>query len=223
MRDLTEIMQYMVIGVIVVVVAVPEGLPLAVTISLAYSVKKMLKDKNLVRQVSASETMGAISTICSDKTGTLTMNMMRVVKGWFAGKFYDTVPKATELNHTVLNLLIDGIVVNSRANILTQESAAAIELIIQGNRTEAALLLMVLKNFDTDYKPRRAELSNYMEKMFMFSSQKKRMTTIIRIDNRFRLFTKGASEIILELCTTYLNQDGQPEYVLIRLLTTVGL
>ena len=75
-----------IIGVTIVVVAVPEGLPLAVTISLAYSTMKMLKDANLIRHLAACETMGNATTICSDKTGTLTMNRMTVVTGWFAGK-----------------------------------------------------------------------------------------------------------------------------------------
>merc|ERR1712137_159922 len=78
-----------IIGVTIVVVAVPEGLPLAVTIALAYSTKKMLKDKNLIRHLQACETMGNATNICSDKTGTLTENRMTVVEGFFAGTQYD--------------------------------------------------------------------------------------------------------------------------------------
>lgn len=81
-QDLISILNFFIIGVTVVVVAIPEGLPLAVTISLAFSVKKMLNDQNLVRKMEACETMGGANNICSDKTGTLTMNKMTLTKVW---------------------------------------------------------------------------------------------------------------------------------------------
>ncbi len=81
-HDLKEILSYFILGITVVVVAIPEGLPLAVTLSLAFSVKKMLNDNNLVRTLSACETMGGASNICSDKTGTLTMNKMTLTQIW---------------------------------------------------------------------------------------------------------------------------------------------
>jgi Ca2+ transporting ATPase len=84
--DFSRLLHFGIIGITVLVVAVPEGLPLAVTISLAYSVKKMLKDNNLVRHLHACETMGNATAICSDKTGTLTTNRMTVVESFFAGK-----------------------------------------------------------------------------------------------------------------------------------------
>ena len=83
--DLSELLHFVIIGITVLVVAVPEGLPLAVTIALAYSVKKMLRDNNLVRHLHACETMGNATAICSDKTGTLTTNRMTVVESYFAG------------------------------------------------------------------------------------------------------------------------------------------
>jgi P-type Ca2+ transporter type 2B len=84
--DLNYFIKYLIIGVTVLVVAVPEGLPLAVTLSLAYSVKKMMKDNNLVRHLDACETMGSATTICSDKTGTLTTNRMTAVQSFINGK-----------------------------------------------------------------------------------------------------------------------------------------
>lgn len=81
-KDLTEILDFFILGVTVVVVAIPEGLPLAVTLSLAFSVKKMLDDENLVRKMEACETMGGANNICSDKTGTLTMNQMTLTTFW---------------------------------------------------------------------------------------------------------------------------------------------
>jgi P-type E1-E2 ATPase len=80
--DLVEILNFFIVGIIVVVVAIPEGLPLSVTISLAFSVKKMLNDQNLVRKMEACETMGGANNICSDKTGTLTMNKMTLSQIW---------------------------------------------------------------------------------------------------------------------------------------------
>lgn len=100
-------------GLTVLVVAVPEGLPLAVTISLAYSVKKMLLDNNLVRHLDACETMGNATAICSDKTGTLTTNRMTVVQIFLGDKHYKSIPRANELPADLVNILCKGIAVNS--------------------------------------------------------------------------------------------------------------
>ncbi|XP_069946822.1 plasma membrane calcium-transporting ATPase 3 isoform X2 [Cherax quadricarinatus] len=105
--------KFFIIGVTVLVVAVPEGLPLAVTLSLAYSVKKMMKDNNLVRHLDACETMGNATAICSDKTGTLTTNRMTVVQSYICGEDHKTTPKYESLPHHVAELLIHSISVNS--------------------------------------------------------------------------------------------------------------
>jgi P-type Ca2+ transporter type 2C len=89
-----DILHYFLFAVTIVVVAVPEGLPLAVTIALAYSMRRMMVDNNFVRVLAACETMGGATAICSDKTGTLTENRMTVTEGWFAGKKYNDVPHA---------------------------------------------------------------------------------------------------------------------------------
>lgn len=94
--------KYFLTAITIIVVAIPEGLPLAVTISLAYSMRKMMYDQNFVRVLSACETMGGATTICSDKTGTLTENRMTVVEGWFMGKLYKDIPKKEDLNPTIL-------------------------------------------------------------------------------------------------------------------------
>lgn len=105
--------KFFIIGVTVLVVAVPEGLPLAVTISLAYSVKKMMKDNNLVRHLDACETMGNATAICSDKTGTLTMNRMTVVQAYIGDTHYRTVPEPDAINPGTLDTLVNSISVNS--------------------------------------------------------------------------------------------------------------
>ena len=111
--DFSEILHFIIIGITVLVVAVPEGLPLAVTIALAFSVKKMLKDNNLVRYLHACETMGNATAICSDKTGTLTTNRMTVVESYFAGSRYEVIPQQSDLPDDLIEILKLNIAVNS--------------------------------------------------------------------------------------------------------------
>jgi Ca2+-transporting ATPase len=209
--DISQVVRFAVIAVTIVVVAVPEGLPLAVTISLAYSVKKMMKDNNLVRHLAACETMGGATNICSDKTGTLTLNEMRVVKANIANtKYYDGLPHKSDLNDSVLSLLSESISVNSKANLAPPKVDSNKEYEVQGNKTEAAMLIM-LKDMDVDYKQIRDhyELNDKYQVVYTFSSKMKRMGCIIENDDKeYILHCKGASEIVLGLCTRYLNADG---------------
>lgn len=106
--------KFVIIGVTVLVVAVPEGLPLAVTLALAYSVRKMMKDNNLVRHLDACETMGNATAICSDKTGTLTTNRMTVVQSYICSNHYKTeMPKYSSLPQPMAKILVDSISINS--------------------------------------------------------------------------------------------------------------
>ncbi|GFX30496.1 plasma membrane calcium-transporting ATPase 3 [Trichonephila clavipes] len=107
------LVKFLIIGVTVLVVAVPEGLPLAVTLALAYSVKKMMKDNNLVRHLDACETMGNATAICSDKTGTLTTNRMTVVNCYICNVHYKSIPKYASLPPEVASLIVDAISINS--------------------------------------------------------------------------------------------------------------
>jgi Ca2+-transporting ATPase len=116
-ESVSVIMKYLVFAISIVVMAVPEGLPLAVTISLAFSQRKMLADNNLVRHLDACETMGSATTICSDKTGTLTTNRMTVTEAWIAGTKYTTIPKPSDMSEDVFNILCDCIAINSKANV----------------------------------------------------------------------------------------------------------
>ena len=131
-------------GVTIVVVAVPEGLPLAVTLSLAYSTQKMMQDNNLIRVLAACETMGNATTICSDKTGTLTQNRMTVVEGWLAGKYYEQVPSADTLPAALVKCISEGAALNSTANLMenTAPNNDGMPIVI-GSKTEGALLVMV--------------------------------------------------------------------------------
>ncbi|XP_051932236.1 plasma membrane calcium-transporting ATPase 1-like isoform X1 [Hippocampus zosterae] len=202
--------KFFIIGVTVLVVAVPEGLPLAVTIALAYSVKKMMKDNNLVRHLDACETMGNATAICSDKTGTLTMNRMTVVQAYVGDTHYKTVPEPTAIKPDTLEVLVNSISINSAytTKILPPEKEGGLPRHV-GNKTECALLGLVL-DLKRDYQPIRDEVpEEKMYKVYTFNSSRKSMSTVIRNSSGgFRMYSKGASEIILRKCSRILGSDG---------------
>ncbi|XP_072814217.1 plasma membrane calcium-transporting ATPase 3 isoform X2 [Vicugna pacos] len=203
--------KFFIIGVTVLVVAVPEGLPLAVTISLAYSVKKMMRDNNLVRHLDACETMGNATAICSDKTGTLTTNRMTVVQSYLGDTHYKEVPAPGALTPKILDLLVHAISINSAytTKILPPEKEGALPRQV-GNKTECALLGFVL-DLKRDFQPVREQIpEEKLYKVYTFNSVRKSMSTVIRTpDGGFRLFSKGASEILLKKCTNILNSSGE--------------
>uniref|UniRef100_A0A2K6G1P3 Calcium-transporting ATPase n=1 Tax=Propithecus coquereli TaxID=379532 RepID=A0A2K6G1P3_PROCO len=203
--------KFFIIGVTVLVVAVPEGLPLAVTISLAYSVKKMMKDNNLVRHLDACETMGNATAICSDKTGTLTTNRMTVVQSYLGDTHYKEIPAPNALTPKILDLLVHAISINSAytTKILPPEKEGALPRQV-GNKTECALLGFVL-DLKQDFQPVREQIpEDKLYKVYTFNSVRKSMSTAIRMpDGGFRLFSKGASEILLKKCTNILNSNGE--------------
>ncbi|KAM3844127.1 plasma membrane calcium-transporting ATPase 3 isoform 2-T2 [Vipera latastei] len=203
--------KFFIIGVTVLVVAVPEGLPLAVTISLAYSVKKMMKDNNLVRHLDACETMGNATAICSDKTGTLTTNRMTVVQSYMGDTHYRETPDPSSLTSKTLDLLVHAIAINSAytTKILPPEKEGGLPRQV-GNKTECALLAFVL-GLRRDYQPVREHIpEEKLYKVYTFNSVRKSMSTVICMpDGGYRLFSKGASEIVLKKCTNVLNSNGE--------------
>ncbi|KAM4702307.1 plasma membrane calcium-transporting ATPase 4 isoform 1-T1 [Discoglossus pictus] len=203
--------KFFIIGVTVLVVAVPEGLPLAVTISLAYSVKKMMKDNNLVRHLDACETMGNATAICSDKTGTLTMNRMTVVQAYLGGTHYRQIPDPEVINPKVLELIVNGISVNSAytSKILPPEKEGGLPRQV-GNKTECSLLGFVL-DLKQDYQAVRNEIpEEKLYKVYTFNSVRKSMSTVLSDPSGgFRMYSKGASEILLRKCTKILDQGGE--------------
>jgi Ca2+-transporting ATPase len=197
------IVQNFIVAVTVIIVAVPEGLPLAVTISLAYSMKQMMSDANLVRHLAACETMGGATNICSDKTGTLTENRMTVVQGWVAGSEFNSVPPSAEFSLPVYSLLVEGIAINSKGYI-HQENGKPVEFI--GNKTECALLVFIGK-IGANYVAIREAAQ--VQKLYAFSSARKRMTSIVTNPaGGYRMYIKGASEIVLGRCKSVLGPDG---------------
>ncbi|XP_030357168.1 plasma membrane calcium-transporting ATPase 2 isoform X5 [Strigops habroptila] len=204
--------KFFIIGVTVLVVAVPEGLPLAVTISLAYSVKKMMKDNNLVRHLDACETMGNATAICSDKTGTLTTNRMTVVQAYVGDVHYKEIPDPDSIPAKTLELLVNAIAINSAytTKILPPEKEGGLPRQV-GNKTECGLLGFVL-DLKQDYEPVRNLIpEEKLYKVYTFNSVRKSMSTVIKMpDGSFRMYSKGASEIVLKKCSRILNAAGEP-------------
>ncbi|KAM6300879.1 plasma membrane calcium-transporting ATPase 2 isoform 7-T7 [Aegotheles albertisi] len=204
--------KFFIIGVTVLVVAVPEGLPLAVTISLAYSVKKMMKDNNLVRHLDACETMGNATAICSDKTGTLTTNRMTVVQAYVGDVHYKEIPDPDSVPAKTLDLLVNAIAINSAytTKILPPEKEGGLPRQV-GNKTECGLLGFVL-DLKQDYEPVRSLIpEEKLYKVYTFNSVRKSMSTVIKMpDGSFRMYSKGASEIVLKKCSRILNAAGEP-------------
>lgn len=195
-----EVLKFFMVAVTLIVVAVPEGLPMSVTLSLALSMRRMLKTNNLVRKMHACETMGAATVICTDKTGTLTQNQMRVNETLFFGL------DNQELNNNKISMLIkEGISINSTA-FLDLSDPTAIKTL--GNPTEAALLLWL-----NDNKANYAEVreNTMIIDQLTFSTQRKYMGTIVKsnIDNQTILYIKGAPEIVFSKCDTIYNEAEQ--------------
>ena len=192
---LTYTMQTLMIAVTLIVVAVPEGLPMAVTLSLAYSMRRMLKTNNLVRKMHACETMGATTVICTDKTGTLTQNQMKI----YQTNFYSLVDQKLG-NEEICVLIKEGIAVNSTASLDLSDASKAKVL---GNPTEGALLLW-LKEQGLDYQALKEETSLIEE--LPFSTERKYMATVVTSSlGKKVLYVKGAPEIIHSLCKQTCN------------------
>lgn len=207
--NLSQVVDYFIIGITVIVIAIPEGLPLAVTISLAYAVGKMKDENNLVRTLDSCETMGGADTICSDKTGTLTENRMKVKKLFALEEVQSDFDKKNFDDKNFLNILTEGLCVNSNAFPAIDKNGKFIQ---NGNKTECALLELAYE-FDVLYKDYRP--SDNIIKVIPFSSDRKRMTSVYKpkesSKNFLRVYTKGAPDIILEFCKKFVNKNGQVE------------
>ncbi|KAG6620038.1 Calcium-translocating P-type ATPase, PMCA-type [Phytophthora cinnamomi] len=206
---INDYMNYFIIAITVLAVAIPEGLPLAVTISLAYSVKKMLVDNNLVRHLDACETMGSATTVCSDKTGTLTTNRMTVMQLWIGDQEFSSASAGIgALSESTKEAFCTGIAVNSTAEILPPKVENGLPE-HTGNKTECALLQFI-RDGGVEYPGLRAD--NEVVHMLTFSSAKKRMSVVVRRSaTTCRVYTKGATEVVLGLCQNMQRVDGSFE------------
>ncbi|MCL1607360.1 MULTISPECIES: calcium-translocating P-type ATPase, PMCA-type [Mediterranea] len=186
------VLQTLMIAVTLIVVAVPEGLPMAVTLSLAYSMRRMLKTNNLVRKMHACETMGATTVICTDKTGTLTQNQMSVEETNFYG-LSQQVLGADETSR----LVMENMALNSTASL---DLSHAEQPVVLGNPTEGALLLW-LREKGIDYRELK-EHATILEEL-PFSTERKYMATVVesvQLGGKKILYVKGAPEIVRSLC-----------------------
>lgn len=203
-----------IIMVTIIVVAVPEGLPLAVTISLAYSVGKMKEENNFVRHLHACETMGGANNICSDKTGTLTENKMTVTDVYIGGQVL-VRPQAKDLPDVTRNALVESICCNSTAFFAVDATG---KKVASGNMTECAMLILC-DGWGVKYSDIRSPDKEVSQ--FPFSSSTKRMTTVIRTDEGMKVLTKGAAEIVLGLCTSIMLADGEVVDLTAEHVTTI--
>lgn len=209
-----EWLKYLIVGVAIIVVAVPEGLPLAVMISLAYSVTRMLEDQNFVKRLTSCEIMGGANNICSDKTGTLTKNQMTWTQIWAGqdvkianpdGALTDLIDTSAFLgNKFTKERLAEAVACNT---VGTHENAGATEL----------AMLKFIKRCDIDYHHLRQKYLGSEPMRFPFDSSRKRMSTVLELEEddatehnySKRIHCKGASEIVLATCTHYLNEQGE--------------
>ncbi|CAO3640447.1 unnamed protein product [Cunninghamella echinulata] len=207
-------------AITIIVVAVPEGLPMAVTMALAFATTQMLKENNLVRVLSACETMGNATAICSDKTGTLTQNVMSIEHGTLTGfSSFETGKSGSlksweaKVDKDTTELIFESICINSTA-FESNDDHGKSEFI--GSKTECALLAWAQK-LGCDYETIRH--NNKKVQVYPFASKRKSMSTIIEQHNHrnhrlspstnYRMYTKGASEIVLGQCTQYIDAKGK--------------
>lgn len=194
-----RILQYFMVAVTLIVVSVPEGLPMSVTLSLALSMRKMLKTNNLVRKMHACETMGATTVICTDKTGTLTQNQMQVHQT----SFYALAGQKLEQNE-ISTLIKEGISMNSTAFL---DYTLPDKIKTLGNPTEAALLLW-LHGQQVNYMDYREHTD--IEEQLTFSTERKYMATLVKssLGGKQILYVKGAPEILLSKCRDIRLPEG---------------
>jgi len=194
-----NILHYFMLAVVIVVAAVPEGLPMSVALSLSLAMRKMTRANCLVRRLIACETIGSATTICTDKTGTLTKNQM-LVASTSAGNpvMAESVPKTP----------IEWITLNAAVNGTAYLDTHGEKTVVIGNSTEGALLRW-LKEYGLDYAQIRSEM--HETKQFLFDGNRKRMSTVVTIEGKDFLLVKGAPEVLADLCTTKPDLAGVSE------------
>lgn len=198
--DALLLLEYFAIAVTIVVVAVPEGLPLAVTLSLAFAMKKMMNDKALVRNLAACETMGSATTICSDKTGTLTTNHMTVVKSCICMN----VGTAEHIPDSAKKILVQSIFTNTGGEVVSNKEG---KREILGSPTDTAILEFGL-SLGGDFQVERK--ATKVLRVEPFNSTKKQMGVVLeRPGGGVRAHCKGASEIVLAACDKVINKNGE--------------
>ena len=218
--SVAELIGYFMTAFTVIVVAIPEGLPLAVTISLAYSVKKMQKDNNLVKQLAACETMGGVDMICSDKTGTLTQNQMvlnkfslgishQVSENDSATYNAEDLPKLFSRYKEYFEILNEGICLTTTARVENTENGPK----DVGSQTELAIIKMLISINQNEYERTRKEYEPMTLKYNPFTSERKRSSIVIeRPDGVKRIYVIGAPDFIIKSCEYGIDFDLSVSY-----------
>ncbi|KAF8080716.1 hypothetical protein N665_0926s0016, partial [Sinapis alba] len=196
-------------AVTIIVVAIPEGLPLAVTLTLAYSMKRMMKDQAMVRKLSACETMGSATTICTDKTGTLTLNQMKVTDTWFGLESGEASPSPS-LSRKVVELFHQGVAMNTTGSVFKVKGSSS-EYEFSGSPTEKAILSWAVNELKMDMEEVVRE--HDVVHVEAFNSEKKRSGVVMRkkgeiMTEKNVVHWKGAAEKILAMCSTYYDGSG---------------
>ncbi|XP_021715116.1 putative calcium-transporting ATPase 13, plasma membrane-type [Chenopodium quinoa] len=203
---LNAIVRIVAAAVTIVVVAIPEGLPLAVTLTLAYSMKRMMADQAMVRKLSACETMGSATTICTDKTGTLTQNQMKVTKVWLGQNLIEH-GTTSEIDADLLAFIQQGVGLNTTGSVYRSSSSSS-DYEFSGSPTEKALLSWAVLELNMDIqKLNQGCTTLHVE---AFNSQKKRSGVLIKDkeNNKVYVHWKGAAEMILDKCSSYYDASG---------------
>ncbi|CAI8592882.1 unnamed protein product [Vicia faba] len=199
-------------AVTIVVVAIPEGLPLAVTLTLAYSMKKMMADQAMVRKLSACETMGSATTICTDKTGTLTLNQMKVTKFWLG---LEPLEDGAYLNVDpfVLQLIKEGVAHNTTGGVHESKSVSDSKFEFSGSPTEKAILSWAVLELNMEMETLTKSCS--ILQVETFNSKKKRSGVLLKrnVDNKINAHWKGAAEMVLRMCSKYYDAYGIVKYL----------
>ncbi|KAK0608067.1 hypothetical protein LWI29_025086 [Acer saccharum] len=192
-------------AVTIIVITIPEGLPLAVTLTLAYSMKRMMANHAMVRKLSACETMGSATTICTDKTGTLTLNQMKVTKFWL-GKELVIDGAASSISPWIFELIQQGVSLNTTGSAYKTSSGSETEF--SGSPTEKAILSWAVQELNMNME--ELKQSCIILKVEAFNSQKKRSGVLMRknADNTIHVHWKGAVEMILAMCSSYYDASG---------------
>jgi len=201
----SPLLRYFMLAVTIIVVAVPEGLPMAVTISLALSSQNIKRDNNLVRKMIATETIGSANVICSDKTGTLTLNQMSVDRMILHGKVFNRDLETHKLGvaaSPAFKMFALNAAINSTGNLHKENGTIQF---IGGNPTENSLLKL-LSDEGVSYEELREQYS--VEVRHLFNSRRKMMSTAVQVDGQIIAFAKGAPERIIERCTGIETAQG---------------
>jgi len=208
---LNKLVDKVMTAITIFICAVPEGVPLAVTLTLGFSMNKMMDDQSFVRHLSSCETMGGATTICSDKTGTLTQNKMTVTAFYQIGS--TPCENMNTINQNVIDIISNSIANNSTAFETTKTKTMIIDDIVQsysyqeyvGSSSECALL-QLLSDWKKDYRSIREN----SRKLYVheFNSERKRMSTLVQEENNIRLYFKGGSDFSLPYCSHYMDERG---------------